>query len=272
MCGAYQGVLPNYIWRYIQRGINFTPFFSVMINPLVHVTEISTIKFLDQPLIKNDSYYRFHTPSIGRIVCRNSNIKLMSTATLVEDRHTLLTVSHFNFDDRKNHAVSTKDCEFQFLDTYGRTRFRSGIEVIARGAQGKSLRISRATDWAILRLSKVAPVNRQPLLVDSTFHLNGQTPVNLVGYDSSHKKMSSQFTDRNCDLKLRSPKSIVLEHTCETATGASGAPLIIMAGGHPRVIAIHAARSPKGGVAIRISGTAAQSLADRNHIRLSASE
>lgn len=203
-------------------------------------------------------------PAVGRIVCRASGLRLMSTATLVEDRRTLLTVSHFNFDDASDHAMPVEDCEFQFLDATGRVGFRSRIEVVARGAQGKSLRISRATDWAILRLSETAPVDRYPLMVDSTSLLDDHTPVNLVAYDGKHKMMSTQFADSDCEPEPSSPRSIILEHKCETAPGASGAPLIMMVGGHPRVVAIHTARNSEGGLAVRFAGAAAQSMAERN--------
>ena len=203
-------------------------------------------------------------PAVGRIVCRASGLRLMSTATLVEDRRTLLTVSHFNFDDASDHAMPVEDCEFQFLDATGRVGFRSRIEVVARGAQGKSLRISRATDWAILRLSETAPVDRYPLMVDSTSLLDDHTPVNLVAYDGKHKMMSTQFADSDCEPEPSSPRSIILEHKCETAPGASGAPLIMMVGGHPRVVAIHTARNSAAGLAVRFAGAAAQSMAERN--------
>ena len=204
--------------------------------------------------------------AVGRIDCRSGGTRLLSTATLVEDRRTLIAVSHFNFYDETDQTIPVKDCYFELLDTDGDVRFRSGFEEVARGSEGRSLRISRATDWAILRLQTNAPMNSPPLPVDSILFVPGKVGVEIVGYDNKHRNMRIQFIEKNCDPKPHSSRSIILIHKCRTSLGASGAPLIANVNGQAHVIAIHAARCPEGGVAIRTVGYVARSIANRAHL------
>ena len=208
---------------------------------------------------------RFFLPALGRIECKLRGFKIFTSATLVEDHHTLLTVSHFNLTDTKEGFIPARHCEFQLINNHEEIYFRSNVLVMFRGSNEQNIKISRATDWAILKLVNPAPSSIKPILLEANTPLVKFESVDIVAYDKDHAGMRRQYLIKDCRPSPQSPRSIILIHECSTSLGASGAPLIIRSEGIARLIAIHAGRSADGGVAVQYAGYIVKAMSNRRH-------
>ncbi|TMM49015.1 trypsin-like serine peptidase [Qipengyuania marisflavi] len=198
--------------------------------------------------------------SIGRIECRADGKRFISTATLVRNRQTVLSVSHFNIHEAENKVIPVQQCTFQLLSSEGKVEFRSAFKVFARGGVGMNLELSRATDWAILTLTDESPIDRQPVDVAVNEDLSDAGRIDIAGYASNHNRLKTQVSDTNCLARPTRSGSIILRHKCDTAPGMSGAPLFATIDGRIQVVAIHSAREKDAGLAVAIAGFAAAKL------------
>lgn len=198
--------------------------------------------------------------AVGRLYCGQGSDRFMSTATLIENRATILAASHFNYWEAKGRTIPVGKCEFQLLSDSGSIVFRSGVEVVKRGSEPSQMFLSRATDWAVLRLKKPAPADRHPLEVATNSAPSAYSEAYILGYSHRYHRMETQYFERSCNARPTRAGSIVLTHSCSTAPGMSGAPLISLVGGEPKLVALHSARKSDLGVAVGIGGFAARTI------------
>lgn len=201
--------------------------------------------------------------AIGQLVCKRGSRRNVSTATVIEDRSTVLGVSHFQIDPQDNSTIPLESCHFQLLDRHGEVIFESKLSLFARGGDGQQIDISRATDWAILALDRPAPRLVHPIQVQSDFRFSRSREVRLVGYSAEYANMQRHFVVSNCEPRFSHARSIVVEHTCRTGPGSSGAPLLATTDNGLVLVAIHTARKASEGLAVSIAGYSAQALQSR---------
>lgn len=187
--------------------------------------------------------------SVGQITCRNAGFSLQSTATLIEDSRTLLTVAHFNWHDGEE--ISPSDCRFRLFDVGGERVFASDFEIAKVGGSRFDVRTSRATDWAILRLADAAPASVEPLRLYSGRNLSAREAA-LVGFFASASEPGSTRA-RHCRVRWFEQSSAVLRHDCATAPGTSGSPLVVRKGGVRYLLAIHTGRAEGQGIAALVA-------------------
>lgn len=199
--------------------------------------------------------------AVGRLYCGKGSDRFMSTATLIENSTTILAASHFNYWEAKDRVIPVGNCEFQLLSEGGSVVFRSGVEVVKRGGEPSQMFLSRATDWAVLRLKEPAPADRHPLEVATNSAPSAYSDAYILGYSLRYHRMEAQYFERSCNARPTRAGSIVLTHSCTTAPGMSGAPLISLVGGEPKLVALHSARESDLGVAVGIGGFAARTIA-----------
>ena len=198
---------------------------------------------------------------VGKIACGTDFGKIVSTAILVNDRRTLLTVAHFNFDDLSGRVIPVEDCLFHWSDRSGNMRFTSKFKVFSLGGNHAVYSLTRAADWALVQLETQAPFTAQPIRVGGPAESNGGIEVGFVGYTSRYQRVGSPIWQTDCHVAPVEHKRMLVLHRCKTAPGSSGGALVAKVDGRYRLIAIHTGRTSESGIAVRIEGALARSIA-----------
>ena len=204
--------------------------------------------------------------AIGQIVCVSGQHSMTTTATVIEDRSSLLTVSHFNYDHRTRSSIAESNCSFILRSENGTIAFKSSFKVATRGARGADIAFSRATDWAVLKLTTPVDQQVEPVIVAFDHDTSQGSEVSLKGYQGRLRQIVER---KNCRPTARSAGSAILDHSCRTSPGLSGAPLFAQTADGLRLVAIHSARDGDQGLAVLIKGFAARSIRRRNSAEVS---
>src|SRR6185312_12755083 len=82
-------------------------------------------------------------------------------------------------------------------------------------------------DWAVLTVSEALPSSVVPLQLSAEAAPNG-TKAMLAGY--SQDRAQALTADQDCELRERIDQGRLMLHTCRSAHGVSGAPILVAAG------------------------------------------
>lgn len=190
--------------------------------------------------------------SIGKLTCRQGARIVASTAAIISNRRTLLTVSHFN-RLADGTEISPDKCRFTVSAGRGEREGTSlGISVKHIGGDPFHNQLSRATDWAILELKDDLPRNFRPLLIAKDSDESRQN-VRMAGFAATGGRERTWIVDRDCSLQSAKPDSAILSHDCTSGPGTSGSPLFMRQGSRLEIVGMHVGKTDKGGLAVRVS-------------------
>ncbi len=212
---------------------------------------------------------------IGKIVCSDGRTSHESTATVIGDRNTIISAAHFNlvYDDSKRLIKEYRHSDCTFRATYRDGRgnqqtYTSSLNSPTIGATADDMRRSRYGDWSIFTLDEATPLPRQinpiavlPLSVPDV----ASTGTYLVGYAGDMTNPSRRFISSNCKAKAFRMSSRMLEHSCDTGPGTSGALIMTDINGVPHAVGIHlAAGNGNYNIGINFNGALQTALRSRN--------
>ena len=183
--------------------------------------------------------------AIGEIVCREGLTEFRSFGTLVDNRRTVIAVGHFNVLESQNREISPTKC---FVRLGGGKQNQISFVVLAKGGGTLERRLSRAVDWAVLRLDREAPAHIQPLSLGQ----NNTRPD--TGPTAVTRMYSRSGSSIKCTVQGVRPNSILVWHNCRSSRGFSGLPLITGSDLHSEVYAVHVGATKAKGQAVRIAG------------------
>lgn len=208
---------------------------------------------LSQPLPLRANQH-FAVSPIGAINCRSGLTSWYTTGTLVGDQKTVLTVAHFDTFRRRNVDVAKdlRDCRFTLYDSHGVQSFSSRFELVQRGGSSQTRHLSNATDWAVLTLDHSAPEAVTPLQVATAPDFPSRSEVMIVASSKSERRANK--SSRSCLAWPQAERSIVLQHSCPTKGGWSGAPLLVRIDGELKAVGVHSGRLGKFGLAVGFNG------------------
>ena len=188
--------------------------------------------------------------SVGKIVCRAGLRSIVSTGTLINNR-TVLAVAHFNFDEARRREIEPAQCWFTQRSSNGNTRFKSRVDVLARGGEFPIFELSSAADWAILNLEEPAPIE--------TFESLSTTEA---GHPQNHgvRLLDYRGIYLDCSRALSHTGTGVIKHHCPSIPGSSGGLLLVQEDGQLRLVGMHVGRNKEGGIAISPDGQLAAAI------------
>ena len=214
---------------------------------------ISNTAYAQTSLDARENTYR--AAGIGQIVCGDLGHRYVSTGSVLGDRLTVLTVAHFNIQRGRSYEVDVGKCEFRLIDKRGYAVFRSKFSILERGGGLNLLNVTRAVDWAVLRLAMPTPRSAIPLeLGVKTTHYDPNIKYDLVGFAAEFDNFKSLFVSEHCDPTKERENSLVTLHKCWSGPGASGAPIVTFDGERLTLVAIHAATGDDEKVGVQIAG------------------
>lgn len=190
--------------------------------------------------------------SIGKLTCRQGARIVASTAALISDRKTLLTVAHFN-QLPDGSEVAPERCRFSVSDGSSNGN-ESSLEFSVRHVGGDWFhnRLSRATDWAILELNDELPLSHVPLDIAEESGEDRRN-VQMAGFAAVTARKVAWSVDRDCSLQSDRPDSAIINHDCASGPGTSGSPILQRKGVRLEIVGMHVGRTETGGLAVRVS-------------------
>lgn len=222
---------------------------SLLVAPMVHA-EVITLPGEQQPdmrrwLLETD-YQDF--AGVGTISCLEDEGDVLTTATVVFDRKTVVTSAHWQWFYREGEAVpyhveQIENCVFRLHSFEGEIIKTYRLVSQSLGTNTGRARITRRGDWAIIALDREVPHSITPIqMVDSrTVDLPALEQTYLVGFAGQDPFQDRATISTQCHLaQLRTTTNLLFEHVCDTSPGASGALIYFDLEGVPFGVAIHA--------------------------------
>lgn len=189
--------------------------------------------------------------AIGFIICSSGMRRTATTATVVENRRTILTVAHFD-SDGKSGKLPVSHCRFRLGDNVKSRAPGYTLTLSQRGGDALQNTISRATDWAVLELDREVPAHIRPMMVQASRN-SDRTAAFFEGFERSKRAGFAKFARRKCALAANGVRSVLVRHDCPTEAGSSGAPLFANRNGRREIVALHVGRTGGAGLAIALT-------------------
>jgi protease YdgD len=143
--------------------------------------------------------------------------------------NTVLTAAHCLYNYRGRRFVGAE--AVHFLLGYRAGRYTAHARVaryeIGPGFDPQRYDETYNADWAVLTLAEALPSDIVPLKLSADAAPNG-TKVMLAGY--SQDRAQALTADRDCELRGRIDQGRLMLHTCRSARGVSGAPILVASG------------------------------------------
>lgn len=227
-------------------------FCSRSCDPRCRVIEVKQIGEENRKFLANGSEGTF--ASVGRVICTSgSGRPLTATATVVGDRNTLVTVSHYR-SSRSGAVGEFGTCRFELYDSNGRVTFSSPLrsERTAFPADQYLRQRNDNPDWAVLKLANPVPGAIRPMRIArlSAQELEDLADVYMVGYHANLEVSSrAKLISPNCRPRnnVTSRSEVLFTHTCDTSPGSSGSLLYIETDSGPLAIGVNTAEGEGNG-------------------------
>ncbi len=173
---------------------------------------------------------------IGRVNFASIQIRSHCTGTLVGD-NIVLTAAHCLYNSARKSWIPAQS--ITFVAGYQRGEHIAASPVARyilddrQDPTSNSFHSNPSSDWALLLLE--TPIGAQVGAL-ATGHPNmDETPV-LIGYPAIRPHVAS--IARDCGPIRQDASATILRNTCAAMNGDSGAPLLSMATGTPRIIGV----------------------------------
>ena len=187
--------------------------------------------------------------AVGKIQCADGMDRLVSSAILFVNQDTLIAAAHFNYSEESSREIDPENCAAIFKNGKGSARQKFKFQLLAQGGDHQHFAISRAVDWALLRLDQPASPEFQPLRAVTFEQSSG--PQRIVFSDFRKSSLSGRFGGSFCTAVTIPNAKALISHDCETKPGSSGGAIIALDGGEPALLGMHVAKQRDRGLAIK---------------------
>jgi protease YdgD len=165
---------------------------------------------------------RYPWAAIGKVTNETGG----SCSGVVIASSTVLTAAHCLYNYRGRRFVGAE--AVHFLLGYRAGRYAAHARVaryeIGQGFDPQRYDETFNADWAVLTLAEALPKDIVPLKLSADVAPSG-TKAMLAGYPQD--RAQALTADRNCELRERIDQGRLMLHTCRSAHGVSGAPILV---------------------------------------------
>jgi protease YdgD len=201
---------------------------------------------------------RYPWSAIGKVTNETGG----SCSGVVIANNTVLTAAHCLYNYRGRRFVGAE--AVHFLLGYRAGRYTAHARVVryevGPGFDPQRYDETYNADWAVLTLAEALPSDIVPLKLSPDAAPEG-TKVMLAGYPQD--RAQALTADRDCELRERIDQGRLMLHTCRSAHGVSGAPILLRNAAGDMTIAGIQIATLRTGVAVKMIAIPAQQVARR---------